>query len=216
MTPKTTILACAALLVLAASADAQTPPAPTARDSAAADSAAVMRALTARRARANWLSDRKTFAVGDLITVVVDEQTASTEHVSRVATGGRTQRADLNAGLTDTDIRLGPSKSISTTIGGNSRDDGTANRTNDLTSVLTVRVVGVEPNGDLRIHGSRKVNTDGRLQELTLDGVVRPNDVTSHNTVLSSRVADATIFLKGKKIGPRTGIVGSVLEMLWP
>jgi flagellar L-ring protein precursor FlgH len=209
------VLTLLALVALAAAASAQTStPAP--RDSAASDSAAAARAVAARRARANWLSDRRTFTVGDLVTVVVDEQTASTERVSRVSTGQRSQRADLNLGLTDTDVRLGPSKSIATAIGGNSRDVGQADRTNDLTSVLTVRVVGLEPNGDLRIHGSRKVNVDGRPQDLTLDGVVRPNDVSSHNTVLSSRVAEATILLKGKKIGPRTGIIGSVLEMLWP
>ena len=54
------------------------------------------------------------------------------------------------------------------------------------------------------------------MQEVSLKGAVRAEDVSTSNTVLSSRIAEALITYKGKKIGPRTGIVGRILSVLWP
>jgi flagellar L-ring protein precursor FlgH len=79
-----------------------------------------------------------------------------------------------------------------------------------------VRVTSLSPDGIARIEGSKKVTVDGRLQEISLQGYVRPQDVSSPNIVLSSRIAEAVIDYKGKKIGPRTGIVGKILSILWP
>src|SRR5690242_3482673 len=45
--------------------------------------------------RASWLSDRLPLQVGDIVTVVVDEQTAAREKVSNVATGNRSQKGAL-------------------------------------------------------------------------------------------------------------------------
>lgn len=162
--------------------------------------------------RASWLSDRMPLRPGDLLTVVVDEQTAARERVSRVADGNRSNRnrfnLDTGGDPTAFDIQSG--------ITANSRDVGEAGRSGDLTAVLTVTVQAVEPTGALRIQGSRKVSVDGRLQTITLEGRVRGEDVDASNRVRSSRIADAVITYKGGKIGPRTGIVGKILGMLWP
>jgi flagellar L-ring protein FlgH len=172
---------------------------------------------TAAFARASWVSDRLPLRVGDLITVVVDEQTAAREEVSQVANGERSLDARLKADIQsgtgsgqNTDVRIGSS------LGSRSDDRGTARRSGDLTAVLSVRVTALLPNGLARIEGSRKVTVDGRLQAVALTGMVRAEDVSSMNTVISSRIADAVITYKGKKIGPRNGIVGRVLSMLWP
>lgn len=195
--------------------------APAAPDSAAADSAARDRGTAApaapRRApRADWLSDRRPLREGDLLMIVVDERTAATERVSTVATGQRGMRADLNAGLTDDDLRLGPQKSVRSGLANDSRDQGEARRQGDLVAVLSVRVVGFEPGGLARVRGAKTVSVDGRTQQVTLEGLVRPEDVGPGNTVQSGRVADAVIAYDGKKLGPRTGIVGRLLGLLWP
>ncbi len=191
-----------------------------------ADSASVTPAGTAaavaaapppppRIRRADWLSDRVSLRVGDVLTVVVDERTAARERVSTVATGHRSQRADLNAGIGE-DARVGPNKSFGAGMKSDSRDIGEASRLGDLTAVLSVRVVEVEPNGLLRIAGGKKVTVDGRLQEVLLTGSVRPQDVSPRNTVPSDEIVDAVITYKGKKLAPRTGILGSILGILWP
>jgi flagellar L-ring protein precursor FlgH len=197
-------------LALARSGVAQAPrPAqPAAPDTAAA------RALAASY-RAAWLSDRLPLRTGDVLTVVVDEQTAARERVSQVATGQRSQQADLNAGLA-TGTAVGPVKGFATGMDARSRDVGEANHQGDLTAVLSVRVTAIEPNGVARIRGTRQVTVDGRRQDITLDGVVRPEDISSSNTVLSGSIAEAVISYRGKKIGPRTGILGKILAILWP
>jgi len=165
--------------------------------------------------RLSWTSDRMPLRVGDLVTVMVDEATAASERVSKVATGDHKLRADLNAGIGD-DFRLGPTKSFGSGLQSGSRDVGEAGRAGDLTAVLTVRVTALEPDGSARIEGRKKVTVDGRVQEIGLKGLVRPQDVTASNCVLSNRIADVEIDYKGKKIGPSLGIAGRILAMLWP
>jgi flagellar L-ring protein precursor FlgH len=181
---------------------------------AAADTAGAAAAARANAAmmRANWLSDRLPLRVGDLLTVVVDEQTAARERVSNVATGDRSVHGQLRAVIKDKDTPV----DINSSLNADSRDVGEANREGNLTAVLTVRVVGLEPSGAARVEGSKQVNVDGRLQDIGLKGLVRPEDVSTSNLVNSSRIAEAVITYKGKKIGPRMGIVGKFLAMLWP
>lgn len=170
---------------------------------------------TPPRRRANWMSDRVELRRGDVLTVVVDEQTAARERVSTVATGHRSQRADLNAGIGE-DARVGPNKSFGAGMKSDSRDVGEASRLGDLTAVLTVIVTDIEPSGLARISGAKKVTVDGRLQEVALTGGIRPQDVSVRNTVPSGAIVDAVITYKGKRLAPRTGILGSILGILWP
>lgn len=165
--------------------------------------------------RASWLSDRIPVRQGDILTIVVDEQTAAREQVSNTATSNRGLQADLGANVSEA-ARIGPNKGFSTGLNNNSREVGDASRQGNLTAVLSVRVDSIEPNGIVHIHGSKKVSVDGREQQVSVEGVVRPEDVTPQNTVYSDRIADAVITYKGKKIGPRTGIIGKILSILWP
>lgn len=201
------IMAAAAATRLSAQAASQAPgdsqPAPTTRPVAFAGS------------RAAWYSDRLPLRVGDLLTVVVDEQAAASERVSTVATADRAQRARLGINV-DSAVRLGPSKDFSTGMNSSSRDIGESGREGALTAVLTVRVTTIDPFGVATVEGLKTVTVDGRVQEVRLKGLVRPEDVSASNLVSSSRIADAVINYKGKKIGPRAGILGKILSILWP
>jgi len=166
--------------------------------------------------RASWVSDRSTLHVGQILTVILDEQTFARERISQVATANRSQRA--NAGLKtnfDTESVDGTS-SFEAGINGESRDVGELNRQGDLSGVLSVRVIAVGPTGIAEIDGSKVLDVDGRRQETTLHGFVRPEDVSASNTVFSSCIAAAEISYKGKKMNPRRGIIGRIVSFLWP
>jgi flagellar L-ring protein precursor FlgH len=214
-------LAALALAVLAAPAFAQDadPAAGDGTDPAAADSAAAPAAPVApphvRAPRASWLSDRMPLRAGDLVTVVVDERTKATENVRNEATGNRSQRADLNAGV-GTDARVGPNKAFGAGMQSTSRENGDAGRNSGFTTVLTVHVVSVEPNGVAKIEGTKKVTLDGRVQDVTLTGSIRAEDVDALNRVRSDAIADAQLTWKGKKMAPKTGMLGKFLGILWP
>lgn len=165
--------------------------------------------------RVSWYSDRLPLKVGDLITIVVDEQTAASERVTKNATADRSQAARLNVGI-DSTLRIGPSKQFGAGMQSSSREVGEAGRRGDLTAVLTVRIEEVDAAGNFRVAGQKTVTVDGRNQLVSLEGVVRPLDVTTDNLVSSSRIADAVVTYNGKKIGPKTGILGKILSILWP
>lgn len=201
------VIAAASANSASAQAAGQTP--------ADSQSGAAVRPVAVAASRAAWYSDRLPLRVGDLLTVVVDEQAAASERVSTVATGDRSQRARLGVNV-DSAIRIGPSKEFSTGMNSSSRDIGESGREGALTAVLTVRVTSIDPFGVATVEGLKTVTVDGRVQEVRLKGLVRPEDVSASNLVSSSRIADAVINYKGKKIGPRTGILGKILSILWP
>lgn len=185
-------------------------------DSTAGDSAApavVTRPLSLQRA--SWLADRQPLRVGDLITIVVDEQTKLSERTSTVATEDRGSRLSLNPNALST-VRLGPEKSLQSGLTHNTRDVGQQSRDGDIVGVITVKVTELDDLGNASVSGTKALLVDGRKQEILLEGTVRPDDVSSTNTVQSSRIADASITFKGKKIGARKGILGSILSIFWP
>ena len=103
---------------------------------------------------------------------------------------------------------------------GNSRKAGLANRGNEFSSQMSVRVIGVSPQGMLQIRGHKLVNIDKNQQDVVVTGWIRPQDVdVASNAVLSTKIADAQIEYaqKGGSLGtPRSGILSKVLGIIWP
>lgn len=177
-----------------------------------ADSLAQAAVVRRHAIRGSWYSDRLPLVVGDVITIVVDEQTAAQERVSNVAVGNRSMRPTLKADFGTTS----QGATVNTGITSDSRDGGEARHSGALTAVLTVRVTSISANGIADIAGSKQVTVDGRAQDVSLTGFVRTEDVSANNSVLSDRVGNAVITYKGKKMAPRTGIFGKILGILWP
>lgn len=158
--------------------------------------------------RLSWTSDRLPLRVGDLITIVVDENTVAKEQMTDAANKTRSLGASFDSGDDPTTFNSG--------LDTRSNQTGRADRSGSLVSVVSVRVTALEPNGLARVEGQKVVVLDGRRQEIFFTGMVRSEDVSATNAVASSRVANAEITYKGKKLGPSTGIFGKILGMLWP
>jgi len=62
------------------------------------------------------------------------------------------------------------------------------------------RVVAVLPNGNLVVEAERRVSFNQQVQVIILRGVVRPGDVAADDSVLSTRVSDLELELKGKGV----------------
>jgi flagellar L-ring protein FlgH len=203
------------LVLLPLAAAAQTAIPGTGGQPAKADTAKAPAAAPVR-VRAAWLSDQQPLRVGDLLTVVLDEQTVAQESASLKA--GDNRSSSMNFGLqTPTKAAAQPTKAqFSSGVQSQSGNSSQADRRGNLTGVLSVRVTAMEPGGIAHIKGGKTVTVDGRKQEITLEGLVRAADVTADNEVASSRVAEAVIEYKGKKIGPKSGIFGKILSILWP
>ena len=137
-----------------------------------------------------WLADGRRFAVGDIVTVVVDEFTSASADRSTSALEDRTSEAgvSLRGTISSTEATLG---SFS---GNTSTEQGRDLRQDRISSEVSVRITEVEPNGALRIEGTKVLVIDEHEQEVTVRGVIRPQDITALNTVESWRIAEAEVL----------------------
>lgn len=163
-----------------------------------------------RPARAGWLSDSRPLRPGDILTVLIDEHSTATERTNVSAVSDRGQKAGFGTDGTLTSSQFGAGMNQS------SSDRGNVERGGGLLASMSVRVTAVDAAGNLHIEGNRRVIVDRRPQELRVAGIVRAQDVSSANVVHSSRIADAEISYSGKKISPRTGILGKIIGIIWP
>jgi flagellar L-ring protein precursor FlgH len=146
------------------------------------------------------LSDKKATAVGDIVTIVVQES-ASTSKQNNTKTS---KSAEVDASIAS--FLYGPAASGLLTKGGqypalkasskNSFDGGgQINNSEQINARIAVRVIDVLPNQSLIVEGRRRTAFSGEKQEIVLRGVVRSDDISTMNTVLSYNVADASISI---------------------
>lgn len=201
------VLAPAALL-----AQAPTGQAPAAQASAA--QASVAPGTTPAPARSSWVSDRRQFAVGDLITVLIDDYTISTAVKENVAQDTRNRGFGLSARLPSSSQNA----NIDTRNSADQTQRGQARRENRFQNEMSVRVVATGPNGLLQVKGTKKIDVDKQMQDIVFTGWVRAQDVSVTNVVESSRVADVQLgYASPGNLGkPKQGIISKVLGIVWP
>jgi flagellar L-ring protein FlgH len=152
--------------------------------------------------------DVKARRVGDLLTIRLVESTNATKASSNDITKDQTSTIDnptiLGAspqfalpGILPLDVT--DNNSLETSLGSNHEFKGksaTAQR-NSLTGDISVTVADVLPNGNLIVRGEKRLNLNAGNEYVKISGMVRPLDIQTNNTVLSTKVADATIVYNG-------------------
>lgn len=151
----------------------------------------------------SMFADKRARAVGDILTVLVQESnSASKENSTKTS-----KSSSVDAGL-DT-IFYSPTVSKLFTkggempamrFGGSQSFDGSGkiNNSEQITARIAVRVVDVQPNGNLIIEGRRETIVGAEKQEAILRGIIRSEDIAANNTVLSYNITDASIKFTGK------------------
>lgn len=136
---------------------------------------------------------------GDILTIHLVESTSASKKSST-----NTKKA-TNASLGVTNI-FGRAPSIHgvnpTTAGlGDSTDftgEGNSAQSNTLSGDVTVTVVKRYSNGNLLIRGQKWLTLNQGQEYVQIQGIVRQADVQPDNTVVSTKVANATISYAGK------------------
>ena len=158
-------------------------------------------------------SDNKARQVGDTLTVLISE----TGSANSQAATKTSKNESLNYGP-----GFGPLlfniKAFGVGGGINSTASGNTNRTDNLSASIGVTVTKVLPNGNLEVEGRRKVGMNAETQEITLIGVVRPQDLRADNTIASPLVADAQIKYGGRgPVGDKQhdGLISRIFKVLF-
>ncbi|MDB5750682.1 MAG: flagellar L-ring protein [Ramlibacter sp.] len=136
-------------------------------------------------------ADNKAFRTGDVLTVQVFENSTA---VSSADTG--TRRANALRG----ELAHGSSEAAraALALSGEFDGGGRTQRASRLLTTVSVTVQEVLPGGQLRIAGAQSVTVNDELQRVTLEGLVRPVDISDGNVVQSTRIAGARITYVGE------------------
>jgi flagellar L-ring protein precursor FlgH len=157
--------------------------------------------------QSNLYSDPLAHSVGDLVTIVVDLQNSIEKDQNTTTAKTTAVDAVINALLYPND---GTSKGynfynyhgVSPTTQWNSAQSfnggGTVKNSEVTSTTIQARVVGVLPNGVLQIEARRLSKAGDEDTAMIMTGLVRPEDLSSANSISSSEVAELQIIQKGK------------------
>jgi flagellar L-ring protein precursor FlgH len=162
-------------------------------------------------------TEKRARRVGDVITIFIQEVNEATQ-----AASSRNQK-DANISLGAGIGFWGGSPNIPVQQAGAgartyNRGQGTSSRSAKVIGQMTAKITAILPSGNYVVEGTRyvEVNDDKQLMEVT--GEIRPDDISSENTVISSRVANARIKITGTGPASETakpGFLTRILSWLW-
>lgn len=147
------------------------------------------------------VSDHRPYEAGQLLTVLISEEATSTTSADT-----NTSKSVDVAGRVDINRRLDVGN---VNIENNSAGQGSISRKGRLIASVSATVEEVLPTGELRIFGEQTINFNDETQRIRVAGLVRPEDISGDNTVLSSRIAQAEITHVGD------GLLGSRQKPGW-
>jgi flagellar L-ring protein precursor FlgH len=144
------------------------------------------------------VADLRAHAVGDLLTILVQENNTATKDNSTKTSKSAGIDASISTFLYSPAAsgfltHNGQMPAIKTSAKQDFDGGGKISNSEKITARIGVRVVDVLPNGNLVIEGRRTTSFAGETQEAVLRGVVRAADITANNNVFSYNMADATI-----------------------
>jgi flagellar L-ring protein precursor FlgH len=185
--------------------------------------------------------DRKARGVGDLVTVVILEDLRAEGSANTTLEGASTFSADLTSDIGFTDLLqegaefffnlLGLSGVGGNAPAGQSVDvvqsnressfegDGETNRESRFRGIVTCRIIEALPGGVYRIYGRREIIVNHELQLVTIEGMLRRQDISLDNRVASSQLADARLTFDGIGViddKQRPSILARALDWVYP
>jgi flagellar L-ring protein precursor FlgH len=136
-------------------------------------------------------TDNKAFRPGDVLTVQVFESSSATSSAETDTRRSNRLQAELAHGSSKV-------AEAALSVAGEFDGGGRTQRASRLLTTVTVTVQEVLPQGQLRIAGTQSIVVNEELQRVTLEGLVRPLDISDGNIVQSTRIAQARITYVGE------------------
>ncbi|MCK5227527.1 MAG: flagellar basal body L-ring protein FlgH [Desulfobulbaceae bacterium] len=174
----------------------------------------------------DFYSDSRARNIGDIVLVKIVETSSGNKKASTTAnrdssmTGGVTSFFGVEAWLDEKNPRYTPSATnIQAQLASDFSGSGETKRDSNVTASISARVVDITMNGNLGIRGYKEVRLNNETQHIILTGIIRPEDISHDNTVLSSYIADARIEYSGTGTvadKQQPGWLARGIDVIWP
>jgi len=180
----------------------------------------------------NLFADAKARRVGDIVTINIVENSRATKNSNTSLGRQNSVRADTNAlmgyenpnnvpliGGVFNALNYQPHIGVDAGYNSSFSGSGSTNRTENMNARISARIIQVLPNGNLVLRGTQEILVNNERQYITVQGVVRPHDITTDNTVLSTYIADARIDYTGQgdiSRKQREGWLSRFFDTIWP
>jgi flagellar L-ring protein precursor FlgH len=145
-------------------------------------------------------TDVKAFRIHDVVSIVVTESLAA-------STDGQVKNSrasTANSSLTSLFGALKASNALQNLVGASASSgltaQGQSTTNSSLATTFGAEVVDVLPNGMLVVQATRQLTFSSQTQLIELRGLVRPEDVSNQDQVLSTAMTDLELEVTGKGI----------------
>lgn len=150
-------------------------------------------AIAAAGGTLSLFEDAKARNIGDLLTIQLVESTTAQKSASTDTS--KDDNVTLgNIGAFGKTVHTNSSVSSKRAFAGK----GDSAQSNSLQGSITVAVVERMSNGNLLVRGEKQIQINQGSESVRLEGVIRPADIGTDNSVTSDRVANARIAYTGK------------------
>jgi len=136
--------------------------------------------------------------VGDILTVQLNERTQSNKAANNQDSKDDAVSVSLPSLFGLGALLLGSDMSTSMETKKAFKGKGNVGQSNQLNGSISVTVVEVLPNGNLKIRGEKRITLNQGDEFVRLSGIVRPVDITPGNIIDSGKIADATFMYTGE------------------
>ncbi len=140
-------------------------------------------------AQSSLYTDPKASAPGDVLTIILAEQTSA----ERRSSWEKRSSASKGASSGVSGSGLEGQFSTDAQFDSNTEAENQSVQSDMLEGTFTANVVDLTDTGNLVIQGERRLNINGETHLMRVSGEVRPFDVRYDNSILSYQIANADI-----------------------
>ncbi len=162
----------------------------------------------------------------DIITIIIDENSSTTSSQKLETEKESRSSANIDAmvswlKLLELRVEQGDINNVDLIDLATSREfsgEGDYERKDKFTARISAIVREIKPNGTMLVEARKTIARDNEISELVLSGMVREEDITLQNTVLSSQMADLRIILENQgdlKEAAEKGLITRVLDAVF-
>jgi flagellar L-ring protein precursor FlgH len=146
-------------------------------------------------------TDKKAMRVEDVITVLILEDAKAGSDAKTSTNKAQDASVDikpLSVEWSGVPTEYTPTVGFGGGVKHKYDGSGRTSRNGEVKATVSARIIAVYDNGNLLIEGNKEVEINGEKEILRVSGIVRPEDISPDNTILSEKIADSRIQYTGQ------------------